>query len=334
MRHFHLIMLLLFCTHSMMAQTSPTKGKTGQKITTGSKKINEKTQEYSQTSLEASDNLKQSADNLKSVANNIKGVVMIFEPITRLHFGKKKNKSNNKGQGNQNARSYEDNSNTENPPPPPPGGDEQYGQSGDYSQNGSYPSAGNYGSPENSQYNADGTMNCGHQHNALYGNCIDLLQGVVLGMGEASENPGNIDLIFFSQYDGSSFSFYSPYEAANGLNEGNWAGIGKWRERNETEIAQTKMSLAQFEKIQTNTQLMNAVKNANGYAGNFYTSGKMDGRVFAVKLMQDNREVNALLAVYKQYGGGGSNGYLKIKIKVQGIDQNQDGYADPGAYNR
>ncbi len=322
------------CVLSAQTQTTPKKG--GQKITDGSKKLNDKTREYSETSLEASENIKQSANNLKAVANNIKGVVMIFEPITRLHFFKKKNKSQPPGSSaNQTAKSFEgNNNNEENAPAPPPGENQYEEQSNGNSQNENNGTAGNYGSPENSNYNADGTMNCGHQNNGLYGNCLDLLQGQVSGMGEASDNPGNIDLIFFSQYDGSSFSFYSPYEAANGLNEGNWAGIGKWRDRNETEIAQTKLTIGQFEKIQTNVQLLNVVRNTTGFSGYFYTPNKMDGRVFAVKLIQDNREVNALLAVYKQYGGGGSNGYLKIKIKVQGFDQNQDGYADPGAYNR
>lgn len=323
------------CSLTAQTQTTPKKG--GQKVTDGSKKINDKTREYSETSLEASENIKQSADNLKAVANNIKGVVMIFEPITRLHFFKKKNKSQSSGSSsNQTAKSFEgnNNNNEENAPPPPPIENQSEEGSNGNNQNENTGTAGNYGSPENSNYNADGTMNCGHQHNALYGNCINLLQGQVIGMGEAADNPGNIDLIFFSQYDGSSFSLYSPYEAANGLNEGNWAGIGKWRDRNETEIAQTKLTIGQFEKIQTNSQLMNVVRNTTGFSGYFFTPNKMDGRVFAVKLMQDNREVNALLAVYTQYGGGGSNGYLKIKIKVQGFDQNQDGYADPAAYNR
>jgi hypothetical protein len=335
--------LLLFCTQTSLAQTQTKPNKSGQKVVEGSKKINDKTKEYSETSLEATENIKQSADNLKSVANNLKGVVMIFEPITKLHFFKKKNnKPGQEKQSRQAAQSDYNPNNSETPPPPPPNENNYYnneqGNSNQNITNGGANSSNNqynnFAAPENSNYNEDGTLNCGHQKNSQYGNCIDLLQGTVVGMGEAAENPSKIDLIFFAQYDGLSYSLYSPYEAANGLNEGNWGGVGAWRDRNETEIAQTKLTIGQFEKIQTNTQLLNVVKNTTGYSGYFYTPNKMDGRVFAVKLMQDNRELNALLAVYKQYGGGGGNGYLKIKIKVQAIDNNRDGYVDDNAYNR
>lgn len=110
--------------------------------------------------------------------------------------------------------------------------------------------------------------------------------------------------------------------------------VKSWKEKNETEIAETKISIAQFEKITSNSALVNAVKNAAGFAAEFYTPNKMEGRVFAVKLIQDEREVMALLAVYKQLGTSGSNGYLKIKIKVQGIDGNKDGIPDEKSYIR
>jgi hypothetical protein len=332
------ITILLLSFQISKAQTQGNPKRTGQKTVEASKKINDKTREYSESSLEASENMKQSADNLKSVANNVKGVIMIFEPITKLHiFKSKKNKTRQKEQYHEQG----ERGNNEAPPPPPnenyeTSNSEENTQQGNYTdgnEGGNYPSNNNE-TPENSNYNEDGTMNCGHQKNAIYGNCLDLLQGTVVGMGEASDNSSNIDLIFFSQYDGLGYSFYSPYEAANGLNEGSWGGVGKWRDRNETEIAQTKLTIGQFEKIQTNTQLLNVVKNAVGFSGYFFTPNKMDGRVFAVKLMQDNREINALLAVYKQFGSGGGNGYLKIKIKVQGIDNNSDGYADENAYKR
>lgn len=344
MKKLIIIFLILFIASQFSnAQTATPPKRTGQKTVEGSKKINDKTKEYSETSLEASENIKQSADNLKSVANNLKGVVMIFEPITKWHFFKKKeNKLGQEKQSRQAAQSDYNPNNSETPPPPPPNDYNNYSNEGGNSNqnntnsgaNNSNNQSNNFGTPENSNYNEDGTLNCGHQKNGQYGNCIDLLQGTVVGMGEAAENPSKIDLIFFAQYDGLSYSLYSPYEAANGLNEGNWGGVGAWRDRNETEIAQTKLTIGQFEKIQTNTQLLNVVKNTTGYSGYFYTPNKMDGRVFAVKLMQDKRELNALLAVYKQYGGGGGNGYLKIKIKVQAIDNNRDGYVDENAYNR
>jgi hypothetical protein len=56
--------------------------------------------------------------------------------------------------------------------------------------------------------------------------------------------------------------------------------------------------------------------------------------VFAVKVEQENRTVYALVAVMKHFGTSGSNGYLKIKVKSQGIDNNGDGMVDPGSYIR
>ena len=93
------ITILLLSFQISKAQTQGNPKRTGQKTVEASKKINDKTREYSESSLEASENMKQSADNLKSVANNVKGVIMIFEPITKLHiFKSKKNKTRQKEQ--------------------------------------------------------------------------------------------------------------------------------------------------------------------------------------------------------------------------------------------
>lgn len=320
---------MLCCNCYLYAQSSNNKKKPAEKVVSASEKVNKTTQEISNAAAASADQIKQAGENIKSTVESVKAVVKIFEPIFSFHF-KKNKKGNNLAdnptymeQGNETtdhtgnehaaaSSSLTEENNQQVAPPPP------------YTPE-------NYSVPENENYNADGTMNIGHQNSALYGNCIDLLSARVVGMGEAEENPGSIDLIFFSQFGGLGYSFESPAEAPT-INEG--VSVKAWRQRNETEIAETKISIAQFEKITANTQLLNAVKNTSGFKGEFYTPNKMDGRVFAAKITQDDRELYALIAVYKQYGTSGSNGYLKIKIKVQGIDANRDGYPDPGAYRR
>lgn len=189
--------------------------------------------------------------------------------------------------------------------------------------------------------NADGSGNWGNQNNGLYGNCLDVLTGTVMSMGEAEDKPGSIDLMFFAPADGQNTyvlmtpSFAKNNSTATYMTAHASDGITKWKEITESEVALTKLTISQFDKIQTNTQITGAVKNAVNYTG-WYTSvgTKLEGQVFAVKVEQDNRTVYALIAVEKHFGTSGSNGYLKIKVKSQGIDTNNDGMVDPNAYLR
>jgi hypothetical protein len=48
----------------------------------------------------------------------------------------------------------------------------------------------------------------------------------------------------------------------------------------------------------------------------------------------DNREVYALIAVMKQIGTSGSNGYLKIAIKSTGLSNNAINQPSANAYLR
>lgn len=325
-----LFMCLFFLSVTAIAQSNDKKT-AGEKIKNTSEKVNQKSREVNQTSAEVAEQARQTADNVKSTINNVKAVIKLFEPIFTFHFKKRKQggqmvpntdyaqNSNESSQGNTNDGSGNgNNAGGSAPPPPPPPPTFTY-------------SSDNFSQPESDTYNSDGTMNLGHQNTGRFGNCLNLLEGTVMGMGEAEDDPQKIDLIFFSQYGGTGFSFESPYDAPT-INEG--VSVKSWRARNETEIAETRLAISDFEKITTNSQLLNAVKSTGGFAANFYTPNKMEGRVFAVKLRQDDREVNALLAVYKQYGTGGGNGYLKIKIKVQALKAGANGFADPAAYVR
>ncbi len=197
--------------------------------------------------------------------------------------------------------------------------------------------------PVNNQaaVNNDGTGNWGNQNNGLYGNCLDVLTGTVVGIGEAEDNPNSIDLMFFAPADGQNTyvlmtpSFAKNNSTATYMTQHASDGVARWKDVTESEVALTRLTMAQFDKIQNNNQITGAVKNAVNYAG-WYTSvgNKLEGQVFAVKVEQENRTVYALVAVVKHFGTSGSNGYLKIKVKSQGIDANNDGMVDPASYIR
>ncbi len=187
--------------------------------------------------------------------------------------------------------------------------------------------------------NNDGTGNWGNQNNGLYGNCLDAMTGNVLGMGEAAQTPTSVDIMFFAPADGqNAYTIMTPGFARNNSTAGYMTEhvseqVLKWTDVNETEIALTKLTIGQFNQIQNNNQIQNAVRNAQDYAGYYTSLQKLDGQVLAVKIQMDNREVYALIAVLKQYGTSGSNGYLKIQIKTTGL-ATANGQINTGAYLR
>lgn len=192
-----------------------------------------------------------------------------------------------------------------------------------------------------SSVNDDATGNWGNQNNGLYGNCLDVLTGTVMGMGEAAQSPGSVDLLFFAPSDGqNTYTLMTPGFARNdgsagAMTEGVSEQVKQWSDINESEVALTKITIGQFNQIQNNSQIQNAARNAQDYAG-WYSSvaQKLDGRVFAVRVSMENRDVYALVAVIRQIGTSGNNGYLKIKIKSTGLDANHDGQVDANVYLR
>ena len=258
-------------------------------------------------------------------------------------------------EGNNTANSYNPQSGS---------GNQSYAGSGNQSGNGnqSYTGSGNQAGSGNQSYsgngnqdgygaqpmslpvnnpasvNNDGTGNWGNQNNGLYGNCLDVLTGTVMGMGEAEEIPGSVDVVFVAA--NGAYTLMTPNFARNNgtatyMSNHSTDGISKWSTVNETEITETRLTTSQFDQIQTNPQISNVVKNAVNYFGFVqYAGNKLDGKVFAVKAELENRTVYGLIAVVKHVGTDGSNGYLKIKIKAMGIDTNGDGQPDAGMYIR
>lgn len=189
--------------------------------------------------------------------------------------------------------------------------------------------------------NQDGSGNWGNQNNGLYGNCLDALTGTVMGMGEAQDNPGSVDLIFFAPADGqNTYYIMTPSFAHDNSSAGNMTEhvseqVGSWRTVTESEVALTKLTIGQFDQIQNNSQVSNAVRNAQNYSGYFSSAEKkLEGMVFAVKVQEESRTVYALIAIDKHIGTSGSNGYLKIRVKAQGIDTNGNGQVNVDSYLR
>ncbi len=185
--------------------------------------------------------------------------------------------------------------------------------------------------------NNDGTGNWGNQNNALYGNFLDVLTGTIMGAGEAESAPQNVDVIFVAAND--SYQLWTPAYArdevaAQYTSASTHEAATKWSNVNETEIAETRVTLGQFDQIQNNSQILNVVKNAQNYDSSITELGRLDGKVFAVKAELENRTVYGLIAVVKQVGTFGSNGYLRIKIKAQGVSNDQSGQPSAAAYQR
>lgn len=188
--------------------------------------------------------------------------------------------------------------------------------------------------------NNDGSGNWGNQNNGLYGNCLDVLTGTIMGMGEAAQTPASVDLMFYAPADGqNTYYLITPGFAKNNSSVSYWTEhtsdqVMQWSDVNETEVALTKLTIGQFNQIQNNSQIQNAVRNAQNYAG-YYSSveQKLDGKVFAIKAQMENREVYALVAVVKQIGTSGSSGYLKINIKAQGVSAG-NGQVNANSYLR
>lgn len=251
------------------------------------------------------------------------------------------NDFNNSNSNSSNQASYNNNSSY----PQNPNNNNSYNQNNSGTNNNYTPSQ-NYLMGQNlpinnpSTINNDGSGNWGNQNNGLYGNCLDVMTGNVMGMGEAAQSPTSVDLMFFAPSDGqNTYYLMTPGFAKNNSTSTYMTmhtsdQVMQWNDINESEVALTKLSIGQFNQIQNNNQIQSAVRNAQNYSENYSSVGqKLDGKVFAVKVQMDNREVYALVAVLKQMGTSGNNGYLKIQIKTTGL-ANSNGQINVNAYLR
>lgn len=317
------------------------------KVVKKAQQVNAKSQQISETSNRVKDQADQAAGNAKNIIRNAKAVIKIFEPIFAIHF-KKKNKKKDAGNDNSGGQIDTRQVKSDN------GNNNGTGNTGNPSQdqpvtannnavnntNAAAPVYYDPGVPENSNYNPDGSANFGNQYNAEYGCYLDALTGTVLFGGEAEEKPTSVDLIFLAPNDGqNTYYLVTPNFAHDGGADCFWGScttdnpVKSWKTVNESEVAVTTLTGAQFEKIQYNTQLSGAVKGTRGFAGWYSSPGnKLDGKVFAVKTEMENRTAYALIYVVKHIGTSGSGGHLKVKVKVTGFDTNGDGNPDNKVY--
>ncbi|MBW7893188.1 MAG: hypothetical protein H3C48_19665, partial [Chitinophagaceae bacterium] len=263
------------------------------------------------------------------VKSNVKTVVCVFEPI--LHLRLKKSSTATAGiAGNGSA-------NSDNASP-----DEGY-QSGvtqaDINNETEIVAESEY-------YNTDGSANLGSQNNDQYGCYLNMVTGQVMDDIDAAGNSKNIDLIFTAtgafNEQVPMYAFLTPAYVKNDRFAYNlFKGTkfkdqnippASWDNVNESEVAMTALTHAQFEKIQNNNQLTAVVKQIRGFGQKVESRTKLEGKVLAVKTEMGNRTAYGLVFIQNHYGTIGSNGYLKIKLKVTGFDSNGDGTPDASNY--
>lgn len=277
----------------------------------------------------------------------------VFEPILKLRLRKK---SNTTGQ-EQTGMAEGSQTNAYDPwfvPPPIP--QQQlmqdsiaWQQTMMYQQSMVQPSDLNAGVAiitQSATYNPDGTANLGNQNSKKFGCYLNILNGAIMDDIDAAGNSKSIDLIFTStDYFNENvpmYAFLTPAFAKNDKFAYNFFKGTKykdqnippklWEEVNESEVAMTSLTGEQFERIQTNQQLTAVVKQIAGFSQKIESRTKLDDKVIAVKTEMGDRTAYGLLYIVSHSGTFGESAYLKVKIKVTGLDATGDGNPDPGLY--
>lgn len=317
-KSFIISILYFFHATIILAQSQPTeKGKTGQKIV-------KKTEQVANTTTET-------AQNAQVIAQNVKEIVKIFEPF-RIQF--KKESQTAVGNGTiEGSATYSVNI-SEN------GGQMQQNTPEVPTDTAPEQNTSVITSPSGN-YSSDGTANLGTQNHAIYGNYLDMNKGEILDNVTAPAVSESVDLIFTATKwaDNTLYAFFSPYFAKNNSSamKYNYGMKYKrnekhpatnWAATNESLVALTNLNEAQFNKIQTSTQLEAFVKQVQNFKESLEIQNNIAGKVLAIKTQMDNRTCYGLLYIANQYGTVGENSYIKVKLKVLGTDMNGDGLPD------
>ncbi|MFZ1751597.1 MAG: hypothetical protein WAU01_15470 [Saprospiraceae bacterium] len=314
------------------AQEQPSRKSTVDKAVKASERIRQKSIENQEKTTEISQNIQSAGDQVKSMTQNVKSVINVFEPILRLRLRKsvEQNSDNqsivsNSSESVQNVEGQNDTTATE-------GGLQETPEE-------------TILIPESSAYNPDATANLGNQNHQQFGCYLNIMQGQVLDDIDASDNTTRVDLIFTAtDYFGSApmYALLTPAYVKNDLFSNyyfrgpnfkdNNIPVKQWLEVNESEIALTNLTAEKFDKIQNNNQLMSVVKLTPGFKEKFESRTKINGKVFAIRTEVGNRQAYGLMLVSEHLGTTGTSGYLKIRLKVTGFDNNGDGIADTDFY--
>lgn len=298
-------------------------------------KMVRKTEQLHTKTSELNEQAQQSAENVKKAANNIKTIIAIFEPIFKLKLKKKIS-----GEPPENSQEPQTELSV-------PAAEESTSSNEVVSetQPGNMDSQSTEVYSDDPLYNSDGSANLGNQNHPQFGCYIDIMTGTILDDVDVAGQTGNVDLIFTAtDYYGSApmYALLTPSYVKND-NFSNYYFRGPvfkdanipvklWDDVNESEIALTNLTAIQFDKIKNNDQLMAIVKKTPGFKDKFESRTKIEGKVFAIKTEMGNRTTYGLMQIVNQFGTTGKNGYLKIKLKVTGIDLNGDGLPDIQSY--
>lgn len=326
--------VLLF-TSLLYAQEVKTEKKS--KVVKTTEKINQQTQKISEASNEVVNQSQQTSANVQNAVNNAKAVIKIFEPILRFRLKKNAQQGSADTQTETTSPSTEQASTQSTQPYDNPA---VYVTQNDLAQ-------GVAVVVESPVYNADGTANLGSQNNKKFGCYINVLQGSIMDEIDAAGNSKSVDLIFTATNAFNEqvpmYAFLTPSYVKNDAFAYNFFKGTKykdknippasWEDVNESEVAMTALTGEQFEKIQNNNQLTAVVKQIKGFGQKVESRTKLEGKVIAVKTEMGDRTAYGLIYIVSHYGTTGDNGYLKIKIKVTGFDQNGDGVPDGSIYN-
>jgi hypothetical protein len=163
----------------------------------------------------------------------------------------------------------------------------------------------------------------GNQHNSN-GNFLDAFHSKIKNAEQAEEDPLSIDLVFLADQFGG-YMLASPVFLKNNDPGFTYENVVKgWSDINESEVALTRLTIAEFEKIKPGDaiKISALAKQISDYSSVYQSPDqKLKGKVFAIRLEMDNKKVYALVAITEHMGTYGSSGHLKIKIKTAGINR-------------
>lgn len=339
----HLLILFVFAAFTADSYAQSKAVKTVQKANDKARQVKEDSEEITRQAGEV-------AGNISSVKSNVKTIVSVFEPILKFRLKKKNAAAAEQAETSGDNTSPASNSSSAEATTSASSTTTTYSEpsyTDPYAVTQTDINNGVAITTESAAYNNDGSANLGSQNNTKYGCYLDMVKGQVMDDIDAAGQSKNIDLIFtatghfneqvpmyafltpaYAKDDGAAYHFFkgTKYKDKN-------IPPATWDEVNESEVAMTALTPAQFDKIQNNNQLMAVVKQIKGFSQKVESRTKLDGKVLAVKTEMGDRTTYGLICISNHYGTIGNNGYLKVKIKVTGFDSNGDGNPDASIYS-
>lgn len=319
---------LLLCLNSAIisAQQPVEKKKGMEKAKATTQKMKEKT-------AKTAADMQEVANNTYSTVNNVKAILRVFEPFLVQMKGNTQAEpvpNNSAPVTTNDTPSIEDvNSNTSSS-----NTTQNLGVAGGTEANSATDIT------NSTAYNSDGTANWGCQDHEKYGCYLDAQKGIILDDVDVATQTGSVDIIFTScSYAGKPlYALLTPQYAKSNTHArvffsgakykyGNYP-TKQWQEANASSVSEIRITGMQFEKIKDNNQLTAIVNQAGSFSDHLESRMPLTGRVFAVKTQLENRMSYALIYVVEQFGTTGGSSFLKVKVKVNGIDTNGDGLPD------